>query len=96
MWIVTTMRRGEDRSQHGAKWSRTASATLTTSFKTNLTKYQTILENEVTTDGLVGEKMMSGGEVSLLSFIHSSGGSREEALKSITSGLDLTYRNFQG
>ena len=42
------------------------------------------------------EKMMSGGEVSLLSFIHSSGGSREEALKSITSGLDLTYRNFQG
>ena len=58
------------RSQHEAKWSRTASANLT-SFKTNLTKYQTILENEVTTDGLVGDKMMSGGEVSLLSFIHS-------------------------
>ena len=74
----------------------TASATLTTSLETNLTKYKTILENAVTTDGVEGEKIMSGGEVSLLSFIHSSGGSREEALKSIASKLDLTYWNFQG
>ena len=68
----------------------TASATLTTSLETNLTKYKTIL------DGVDGEKIMSGGEVSLLSLIHSSGGSREEALKSIASKLDLTYWNFQG
>ena len=80
------------RSQHGAEWNRLAA------FKTNLTKYQTILENAVTSDGVVREKMMthqagmsalSGGEVSLLIFINSSGGSREEALKSIASvGLD--------
>merc|ERR1719361_551408 len=45
------------RSQHGAKWNRTASASLTATFKTNLTKYKTILDNAVTADGVVREKM---------------------------------------
>ena len=90
------------RSQHGAKWNRTASATLTTTFKTNLTKYKTILENAVTADGVVREKMtthqagmaaLSGGEASLLSFLPSGsagagGGSSAPRLKQLMEDVE--------
>ena len=90
------------RSQHGAKWNRTASATLTTTFKTNLTKYKTILDNAVTADGVVREKMashqaamsaLSGGETSLLSFLPSGssgagGGSSTPRLKQLMEDVE--------
>ena len=90
------------RSQHGAKWNRTASATLTTTFKTNLTKYKTILDNAVTADGVVREKMtthqagmaaLSGGENSLLAFIPSGssaagGGSSAPRLKQLMEDVE--------
>ena len=90
------------RSQHGAKWNRTASASLTTTFKTNLTKYKTILDNAVTADGVVREKMtthqagmaaLSGGETSLLSFLPSGssgagGGSSAPRLKQLMEDVE--------
>lgn len=68
------------RSQHGARWNRTASDKLTATFTTNATKYRSIIDNARTADGVVREKMtshlasmkaLSGGEAALLSLLPS-------------------------
>jgi len=45
------------RTQHGARWTRTASDKLTGTFTANAAKYRTIINNATQADGMVKEKL---------------------------------------
>ena len=71
------------RSQHGARWNRTASDKLTGTFTANATKYRTIIDNAKTADGVVKEKLdshmegmraLAGGETVLAQKLPSGAG----------------------
>ena len=86
------------RSQHVAKWSRTASDKLTATFTANATKYRTIINNATQADSMVKEKltghmhgmqMLSGGETQLASSLpKGSGGSSTSRLKELMEEVE--------
>lgn len=52
------------RAQFGARWTRTASAQLTATFRANADKYRQIIDNAVRADKIVEEKYNQHKEVS--------------------------------
>jgi len=89
------------RSQHGARWTRTASDKLTGTFTANATKYRTIINNATQADSMVKEKLsthmagmqsLSGGEAQLASQLPQgsggSGGSSTARLKELMEEVE--------